>query len=46
VPVEERWVGDGRSELTAKDIRGALRLYRTACAVQIAVLVLVVLILG
>jgi len=46
VPVEERWVGDGRSELTAKDVRGALKLYRTACAVQIAVLVLIVLKLG
>lgn len=46
VPVDERWVGEGRSELTAKDIRGALRLYRTACAVQIAVLVLIVLSLG
>ncbi len=43
VPVEERWVGEGRSELTAKDIRNALKLYRTACAVQIAVLVLIVL---
>ena len=43
VPVEERWVGRGRGELMAKDIRKALTLYRTACTVQIAVLVLVVL---
>jgi adenosylcobinamide-phosphate synthase len=43
VPVEERWVGEGRSELTAKDIRTALKLYRTACSLQIAVLVLIVL---
>ena len=42
VPVEERWVGEGRSELTAKDIRTALNLYRTACGLQIAVLVLIV----
>jgi len=42
VPVEERWVGEGRSELTAKDIRAALKLYRTACGLQIAVLVLIV----
>ena len=35
----ERWVGTGRSDLTAKDIRRALTLYRTACAIQIAVLV-------
>jgi adenosylcobinamide-phosphate synthase len=44
VQVEERWVGEGRSELTAKDIRTALKLYRTACALQIAVLVVVVLV--
>ena len=43
VPVEERWVGEGRSELTAKDIRTALKLYRMACALQIAVLVLIVI---
>ncbi len=43
VRVEERWVGEGRSELTARDIRDALRLYRAACALQIAVLVLIVL---
>jgi adenosylcobinamide-phosphate synthase len=42
VPVEERWVGEGRSQLTATDIRTALKLYRTACGLQIAVLVLIV----
>jgi adenosylcobinamide-phosphate synthase len=41
VPVQERWVGEGRSQLTAKDIRTALKLYRTACGLQIAVLVLI-----
>lgn len=46
VPVDERWVGEGNSELTAKDIRAALKLYRTACGLQIAVLVLIVLGLG
>jgi adenosylcobinamide-phosphate synthase len=46
VPVEERWVGEGRSELTARDIRAALRLYRTACALQIAVLVLIVVLIS
>jgi adenosylcobinamide-phosphate synthase len=46
MPVEERWVGEGRSELTAKDIRDALKFYRTACALQIAVLVLIVFSLG
>ena len=43
VPVDERWVGEGRSELTAQDIRAALNLYRAACALQIGVLVLIVL---
>lgn len=33
------WIGDGRSELGAADIRAALRLYRTACAIQAVVLV-------
>ena len=37
VAVEDRWMGDGRSELTAADIRAALRLYRVACAIQVAV---------
>ena len=41
--IEDHWMGDGRSELTAKDIRAALRLYRTACGIQIAVLALLVL---
>ena len=35
------WVGDGRSELGAADIRRALRLYRLACAIQAAALALV-----
>jgi adenosylcobinamide-phosphate synthase len=38
VAVEERWVGDGNSELGAPDIRAALRLYRVACGLQIAAL--------
>lgn len=46
VAVEERWVGEGRSELIAADIRNALNLYRAACALQIAVLVVLVLSLG
>lgn len=44
VRVEEGWVGEGRSALTAQDIRAALRLYRTACALQIVVLVVLVLV--
>ena len=46
VAVEERWVGEGRSELTAKDVRAALKLYRTACGLQIAVLVAIVLLIS
>lgn len=42
VEVAERWVGDGRSVLTADDIRAALELYRAACGLQIATLVAVV----
>jgi adenosylcobinamide-phosphate synthase len=34
--VEDHWMGDGRAEATAADIRRALALYRTACAIQIA----------
>jgi len=29
--IEDRWMGDGRSEATATDIDRALALYRTAC---------------
>jgi adenosylcobinamide-phosphate synthase len=43
VAVEERWVGEGSSELGARDIRAALRLYRAACGLQIAVLAVIAL---
>lgn len=36
VRVEDRWMGEGRSDLVAADIRSALSLYRAACGVQIA----------
>jgi adenosylcobinamide-phosphate synthase len=39
--VDEHWMGDGRGDLGAADIRDALRLYRTACFIQMAVLALV-----
>ena len=35
---DDHWMGDGRADLTAADIRRSLVLYRNACAVQIAVL--------
>jgi adenosylcobinamide-phosphate synthase len=38
VEVNDHWMGDGRSDLTAGDIRDALKLYRVACGLQIAVL--------
>ena len=37
VEVDDHWMGDGRSELAAGDIRAALGLYRLACALQIVV---------
>ncbi|MGD9885840.1 MAG: adenosylcobinamide-phosphate synthase CbiB [Reyranella sp.] len=38
-PVQEPWVGEGTGDLTAQHIRAALKLYRVACGLQIAVLV-------
>jgi adenosylcobinamide-phosphate synthase len=37
VEVNDHWMGDGRSDLAAGDVRAALDLYRIACALQIAV---------
>ncbi len=37
VKVDDRWMGEGRADLTAADIRTALGLYRVACIVQVAV---------
>jgi adenosylcobinamide-phosphate synthase len=34
--VQDHWMGDGRAEATPADIRRALALYRTACAIQFA----------
>jgi adenosylcobinamide-phosphate synthase len=45
VSVDERWVGKGRSELGPADIRAALRLYRTACILQVVLLAFIVLVL-
>ncbi|WP_315756422.1 MULTISPECIES: adenosylcobinamide-phosphate synthase CbiB [unclassified Bradyrhizobium] len=35
--VTDAWMGDGRADLNASDIRSALRLYRLACLVQVLV---------
>ena len=37
VTVEDAFMGDGRARRPSRDIRRALRLYRAACAIQIAV---------
>ncbi|MFC3123580.1 adenosylcobinamide-phosphate synthase CbiB [Pseudoroseomonas globiformis] len=37
--VEDRWMGDGRAEAGAADLRRALRLYRRACGLQVAAVV-------
>lgn len=36
----DAWLGDGRAEATAADIRRALTLYRRACAIEIAAVAL------
>jgi len=41
---QDRWIGEGRSDLGASDIRRALSLYRMSCAVQIAAYALCTLI--
>ena len=40
VRVEDGWMGDGRAGATAADLRRALRLYRLACAIQLGVVLL------
>jgi len=41
--VDDAWMGDGRKDASAADIRRALRVYVLACAVQAAVIAAVVL---
>lgn len=42
--VEAAWLGDGRSDVGARDIRTAIGLYRRACAIQMIVLALIALV--
>ncbi|MGJ5177695.1 adenosylcobinamide-phosphate synthase CbiB [Bradyrhizobium oligotrophicum] len=42
--VTDAWMGDGRADLDASDIRRALRLYRMACLIQALVLAVFVLV--
>ena len=44
VTVEDAFMGDGRREAGAADIRAALRLYLRACAIQAAALAALALI--
>ena len=46
VATADGWMGDGRAEATAADIGRALLVYRVACGLQIAVLVVVALVLA
>ncbi|MBW4022173.1 MAG: cobalamin biosynthesis protein CobD [Proteobacteria bacterium] len=41
--VEDGWMGDGRAEATATDLRRALALFRLACGVQMAVIAVLAL---
>jgi adenosylcobinamide-phosphate synthase len=36
--LDEPWMGDGREQISARDIRTALTQYRVACAIQFAVI--------
>lgn len=46
IKVEDVWMGDGRADANATDIRRALSLYRNACAIQFAVIVALALIIA
>jgi adenosylcobinamide-phosphate synthase len=43
--VEDHWMGDGRADASPADLRRALALYRLACAVQIAVAAILLLVI-
>ncbi len=43
--VDDAWMGDGRAEATIPDLRRALTLYRTACALQILAVAMLLLLL-
>jgi adenosylcobinamide-phosphate synthase len=44
--IEDHWMGDGCSDASAADIRRALALYRTACAIQIGACATLALVMG
>lgn len=39
VLVDDAWMGDGRAAADVADLRAALRLYRSACGLQLGALV-------
>ena len=43
---DDEWIGEGRAEATAADIRRALALYKTACTVQIVALGLLAVVIA
>jgi adenosylcobinamide-phosphate synthase len=43
--VDDAWMGDGRAEATAGDIRAALRLYRAACGLLWALVALAIVLI-
>jgi adenosylcobinamide-phosphate synthase len=43
--VEDHWMGDGRGDASLADLRRALALYRLACAIQIAVAAILLLVI-
>ena len=43
--IEDAWMGEGRSEATPADLARALRLYRRACAIQVAAVALLLALL-
>ncbi len=45
VVTEDAWMGEGRSDAGAADIRRALKLYKTACAIEVAALGLLALLI-
>ncbi len=45
VPVDGAWMGDGRADAAAADIRAALALYRRADAILIAIVAAIALVI-
>jgi adenosylcobinamide-phosphate synthase len=46
VAVDDDWMGDGRADAGPRDIRRALRLFRTACLIQAAIIAVLAVIVS